>query len=316
MRGPPTSTESQNPFNPLLKSADSHLLSPRLDIGNMEDITLRALRVLREAILIAAENIRQTRRLLDRHEMTTPCIAYHEHNKLARLDDVLAALASGDVALVSDAGTPAMSDPGFELVNACIAAGFPVVPIPGPSAPLAALVASGLPTDQFVYLGFLPRKRPDRRFLLHSLAELPQTLVCFEAPHRIADALEDMLAILGDRRVVVARDLTKLHEEFRRERLSQILAYFTAHRPRGEFTLVVEGRGLRGRARTRTPGLTDEDLAPSEAEVAARLRALRDQGKSGSAAARLLARELGISKSIIYQIWISLETDQEPRTES
>jgi 16S rRNA (cytidine1402-2'-O)-methyltransferase len=284
-------------------------------IGNMEDISLRALRVLREASLIAAENTRQTRRLLDRHDITTPCIAYHEHNKLARLDDVLAALASGDVALVSDAGTPAMSDPGFELVSACIAAGFPVVPVPGPSAPLAALVASGLPTDQFVYLGFLPRKRPDRRFLLQSLAELPQTLVCFETPHRIADALEDMLAMLGDRRIVVARELTKLNEEFRRERISQILAYFTAHRPRGEFTLVVEGRGLRGRSRPRTPGLDDEDLAPSEAEVAARLRALRDQGKSGSASARLLARELGISKSIIYQIWISLETDQEPRSE-
>jgi 16S rRNA (cytidine1402-2'-O)-methyltransferase len=280
-------------------------------IGNTEDITLRALRVLREAVLIAAENTRHTRRLLDRYETTTPCIAYHEHNKLARLDDVLAALASGDVALVSDAGTPVMSDPGFELVNACIAAGFPVVPIPGPSAPLAALVASGLPTDQFVYLGFLPRKGPDRRFLLQSLADLPQTLVCFEAPHRIADALEDMLAILGDRRVVVARELTRPHEEFRRERVSQALAHFMAHRPRGEFTLVVEGRGLRARVRARDAGVPDEDLAPSEAEVAARLRALRERGKSGSAAARTVARELGISKSIIYQIWISLENDQE-----
>jgi 16S rRNA (cytidine1402-2'-O)-methyltransferase len=285
-------------------------------IGNMEDITLRALRVLREAVLIAAENMRNTRRLLDRYEMTTPCIAYHEHNKLARLEDVLAALASGDVALVSNAGTPAMSDPGFELVNACIAAGFPVVPIPGPSAPLAALVASGLPTDHFIYLGFLPRKGPDRRFLLQSLADLPQTLVCFEAPHRIVDALEDILAILGDRRIVVARELTKLHEEFRRERVGQALAHFTAHRPRGEFTLVVEGCGLRARARARKPGVSDEDLTPSEAEVAARLRALREQGKSGSAAARTVARELGISKSIIYQIWISLETDQEPRTEN
>jgi 16S rRNA (cytidine1402-2'-O)-methyltransferase len=284
-------------------------------IGNMEDITLRALRVLRAAVLIAAEDTRHTRRLLDRYELTTPCIAYHEHNKLARLDDVLTALAGGDVALVSDAGTPAMSDPGFELINACITAGFPVVPIPGPSAPIAALVASGLPTDQFIYLGFLPRKGPDRRVLLQSLAELPQTLVCFEAPHRIADALEDMLAILGDRRVVVARELTKLHEEFRRERISQALAYFTAHRPRGEFTLVVEGRGLRARARARSqasdPGAPDEDLAPSEAEVAARLRALREQGKSGSAAARLVARELGISKSIVYQIWISLDDEQE-----
>jgi 16S rRNA (cytidine1402-2'-O)-methyltransferase len=285
-------------------------------IGNLEDITLRALRVLREAILIAAENMRHTRRLLDRYEISTPCIAYHEHNKLARLDDVLAALANGDVALVSDVGTPAMSDPGFELINACIVAGFSVVPIPGPSAPLAALVASGLPTDQFVYLGFLPRKGPDRRFLLQSLADLPQTLICFEAPHRIATALEDMLAILGDRRIAVARELTKPAEEFRRERISQALAHFTTHRPRGEITLVIEGCGLRARMRTRDSDVVDEELAPSEAEVAARLRALREQGKSGSAAARIVARELSISKSIVYQIWISLETDQEPRTES
>ncbi len=284
-------------------------------IGNMEDITLRALRVLRAAVLIAAENTRHARRLLDRYELTTPCISYHEHNKLARLDDVLAALASGDVALVANSGTPAMSNPGFELINACIAAGFPVVPIPGPNAPIAALVASGLPADQFVYLGFLPRKGPERRILLQSLAELPQTLVCFEAPHRIAAALEDMLAILGDRRVVVARDLTKPHEEFRRERISQALTHFLSHRPRGDFTLVVEGRGLRARTRGRgqagTSSVPDEELAPSEAEVAARLRALREQGKSGSAAARQVARELGISKSIVYQIWISLDHEQQ-----
>jgi 16S rRNA (cytidine1402-2'-O)-methyltransferase len=287
-------------------------------IGNMEDITLRALRVLREAALIAAEDTRHMRRLLERYEITTPCIAYHEHNKLTQLDTVLTMLASGDVALVSDAGTPAMSDPGFELVNACIAAGVSVVPIPGPSAPIAALVASGLSTDQFIYLGFLPRKGPERRALMHSLVDLTPTLVCFEAPHRIADALEDMLAILGDRRVVVARELTKLHQEFRRERISQALAHFTEHRPRGEFTLVVEGRGLRPRVRGQAaaPGALEEELAPSEAEVAARLRALREQGKSGSAAARLVARDLGISKSIVYQIWISLETDQGPRTEN
>jgi 16S rRNA (cytidine1402-2'-O)-methyltransferase len=224
------------------------------------------------------------------------------------------ALASGDVALVADAGTPAMSDPGFELVGACIAAGFPVVPIPGPSAPIAALVAAGLPTDQFIYLGFLPRKGPDRRALLHSLADMPQTLVCFEAPHRITDALEDMLAILGDRRIAVARELTKLHEEFRRERISQALAHFTAHRPRGEFTLVVEGGGLRARGKPRSQaGAPDAEPGPSEADVAARLHALRDQGKSGSAAARQIARELGISKSLVYQIWISLDTSPEDR---
>ncbi len=285
-------------------------------IGNLEDITLRALRVLREVGLIAAEDTRHTHRLLARYEIGTPCIAYHEHNKLARLDDVLLALAQGDVALVSDAGTPAMSDPGFELVNACITAGFPVAPIPGPSAPIAALVASGLPTDQFIYLGFLPRKGPDRRALLHSLVDTPQTLVCFEAPHRIIDALEDMRNILGDRRLVVARELTKLHEEFRRERISQALAHFTAHRPRGEFTLVVEGRGLR-LARSKMADHTsapDEEPAPSESAVATRLRALREQGKSGSAASRQVARELGISKSLVYQIWISLD-DRRPTTD-
>ena len=285
-------------------------------IGNLEDITLRALRVLREAVLIAAEDTRHTRRLLARYEIATPCMAYHEHNKLARLDDVLTALAAGDVALVSDAGTPAMSDPGFELVNACIAAGFPIVPIPGPSAPVAALVASGLPTDQFVDLGFLPRNGPERRALLGGRADLPQTLVCFEAPHRIAAALDDMLKILGDRRIVVARELTKLHEEFRRERISQSLAYFTEHRPRGEFTLVIEGRGLRAAktlAKNDIPPLGAGEPLPSEADVGSRLRALRAQGKSGSAAARIVARELGIGKSLVYQIWISL--DDEPHTE-
>lgn len=283
-------------------------------IGNLEDITLRALRVLREVGLIAAEDTRHTQRLLARYDIHVPTLAYHEHNKLARLDDVLTALANGDVALVSDAGTPGMSDPGFELVNACIAAGFAVVPVPGPSAPIAALVASGLPTDQFVYLGFLPRRGADRRVLLSSIADLPPTLVCFEAPHRLVDALEDMLALLGDRRIAVAREITKLHEEFRRERIGQALAHFRDHRPRGEFTLVVEGRGLRparGKAdlwpvSAELPPDGDE-ATPSEADVAARLRALRAQGKSGSAASRQVARELGLSKSLVYQVWISLD---------
>jgi 16S rRNA (cytidine1402-2'-O)-methyltransferase len=221
-------------------------------IGNLEDITLRALRVLRAASLVAAEDTRTAQRLLARYDISAPCLSYHEHNKLARLDDVLTALASGDVALVSDSGTPAMSAPGFELVNACIAAGFAVVPIPGPNAPIAALIASGLPTDQFTYLGFLPRRGAERRALLNGLADAPQTLVCFETPHRLVDALADMLAILGDRRITVARDVTKAHEEFRRERISQVIARYTAHRPRGEFTLVIEGRRWQA-ARHRPP---------------------------------------------------------------
>jgi 16S rRNA (cytidine1402-2'-O)-methyltransferase len=286
-------------------------------IGNLEDITLRALRILREASLVAAEDTRHAQRLLARYEITTPCLSYHEHNKLARLDDVLTALASGNVALVSDEGTPAVSAPGFELVNACIAAGFPVVPIPGPSAPLAALVASGLPADQWISLGFLPPRGAARRALLADLAPAPQTLVCFEAPHRLVDALTDMLAILGDRRMTLARDVTKAHEEFRRERISQLLAHYTAHRPRGEFTLVIEGqRWLANRRRpaaasSATSVPREDDFLPSEADVAARLRQLRDQGKSGSAASRQVARELGLNKSLVYQIWIGL--DQEPK---
>jgi 16S rRNA (cytidine1402-2'-O)-methyltransferase len=287
-------------------------------IGNPEDISLRALRVLRGASLIAAENVRQAQRLLSRYDITAPCLLYHEHSKLARLDDVLAALASGDVALISDGGTPGLSDPGFELVSACIGVGFDVVPVPGPSAPIAALVASGLPTDQFIYLGDLPQRGAARRALLQTLAELPQTLVCFEAPHRLTDALKDMLAILGDRRIVLARDLTKAHEQFRRERISQALDHFTSHRPHGDFTLVVEGRiwrssaGRKANDPTAQDDMTQADAAlPSEAEVAARLRALRELGKSGSAAARQVARELGINKSLVYQVWIGL--GEEPK---
>jgi 16S rRNA (cytidine1402-2'-O)-methyltransferase len=288
-------------------------------IGNLEDITLRALRVLREASLIAAEDTRHIQRLLARYEISTPSLAYHEHNKLSRLDDVLTALANGDVALVSNAGTPAVSDPGFELVNACIAAGFAVVPVPGPSAPVAALVASGLPADQWTSLGFLPPRGAARRALLQSLADAPRTLVCFEAPHRLLDALADLLAIFGDRRVAIARDLTRPHEEFRRERISQAIAHYQAHRPRGEFTLVIEGRywpaaGRKARAAEQiaadTAGLPDEEL-PSEADVAARLRALRALGKSGSAASRQVARELGLNKSLVYQIWIGLDGEIE-----
>lgn len=291
-------------------------------IGHLEDITLRALRVLREASLIAAEDVRQTQRLLARYDIVTPCISYHEHNKLAKVDELLTALAGGDVALVADAGTPGMTNPGFELVSACIGAGYAVAAVPGPSAPVAALVVSGLPTDQFTYVGFLPRRGAERRALLHGLAETAPTLVCFEAPHRLVDALTDLLAILGDRRIAVARDLTLPHEQLRRERISQALQYFTEHRPRGEYTLVVEGRrwpaaGRRAPAADSSagqpagsPALLEDEL-PSEAEVAARLRALRDQGKSGSAAARQVARELRLNKSLVYQIWIGLDQESQ-----
>ena len=278
-------------------------------IGNLEDITLRALRVLREARLIAAEDTRHTRGLLDRYEIATPCISYHEHNKLARLDQILAALAEGDVALVSDAGTPGISDPGFELVGACIAAGFTITPVPGPSAPVAALVASGLPTERFAYVGFLPRRGAERRALLAELSDLALTLICFEAPHRLLDSLVDMLAVLGDRRIVAANDLTKRFEELRRGTLSELISHFSAQRPRGEYTLVVAGQapgGERKRDRNRVHVPDSVNGPPSEAEIARRLRLLRDQGHNGSTSARAVARELGLQKSIVYQVWLSL----------
>lgn len=278
-------------------------------LGNLEDITLRALRVLREASLIAAEDTRHTRTLLDRYQIATPCISYHEHNKLARLGEILNALATGDVALVSDAGTPGISDPGFELVAACIAAGFPVSPIPGPSAPISALVASGLPPDRFAFVGFLPRRGAERRTLLAEMAELTLTLVCFEAPHRLLDALTDMLAILGDRRAVAANDLTKRYEELRRGSLAELVGHFSAQRPRGEYTLVVEGRAPgseRKRDRNRLAAPAELNEPPSEAEIARRLRLLRAQGHNGSTAARAVARELGLQKSVVYQVWLSL----------
>lgn len=281
-------------------------------IGNLEDITLRALRVLRECQLIAAEDTRHTRTLLDHYQITTPCISYHEHNKLARRDEILAALSAGDVALVSDAGTPALSDPGFELVGAAIGAGFPVLPVPGPSAPVAALVASGLPTERFAFVGFLPRRSADRRALLSEMAVLRLTLVCFEAPHRLVDALADMLAVLGDRRAVVANDLTKRFEEVRRGTLAELHGHFSVQRPRGEYTLVVEGLAPgtgRKRDRNRLHVAVEGVEPPSEAEIARRLRLLRDQGYNGSTAARAVARELGLQKSLVYQVWLSLGSD-------
>jgi 16S rRNA (cytidine1402-2'-O)-methyltransferase len=211
-------------------------------IGNLEDISARALRLLAQVSLIAAEDTRHTRKLLDHFLIRTPMTSYHEHNKLAKVGEILAALGKGDVALVSDAGTPGLNDPGYELIKAAIAAGYPVSPVPGPSAPLSALVASGLPMDAFIYLGYLPRKSADRRRLLAEVAELRYTLILLESPQRLLTALGDMLEVLGDRPVAVARELTKLYEEIYRGRISQAQEYFSARPARGEFTLVVAGK--------------------------------------------------------------------------
>ena len=211
-------------------------------IGNLEDITRRAVRILGQVKLIAAEDTRQTRKLLDHYDIHTPAVSYHEHNKLVRLDEIMDSLSQGDVALVSDAGTPALNDPGYELVRAALAAGFPVSSIPGPCAPISALVASGLPTDAFLYLGYLPRKAGERRRALAEVSNLSFTLVFLETPHRLLEALRDLLNMLGERPIAVGRELTKLHEEIFRGTLSQALAHFTDQAPRGEFTLIIGGK--------------------------------------------------------------------------
>lgn len=209
-------------------------------IGNLEDISLRALRFLREVKLIAAEDTRTTRRLLSAYNIKTPLTSYHEHSKKAKLDYLLDYLDEEDLALVSEAGMPGLSDPGYELIAAAIGRGISVVPIPGASAVITALVVSGLPTDQFLYLGFLPRRKGQRQRLLSSIVDEPRTIVAFETRHRLREALRDIEEILGDRRLAVCRELTKVHEEIFRGRVSQAREHFAE--PRGEFSLVIEGK--------------------------------------------------------------------------
>jgi 16S rRNA (cytidine1402-2'-O)-methyltransferase len=263
-------------------------------IGNLEDISARALRVLREARLIAAEDTRHTARLLQHYDIHTPSLSYHEHNKLVRLERVLEVLQEGDVALVSDAGTPALNDPGYELVRAVIAAGHEVSPIPGACAPIAALVASGLPTDSFLYLGYLPRKAGERERLLNQVANLPYTLIFLEAPHRLLVALEHLHSVLGDRQVGVSRELTKLHEEIFRGSLCQAREYFTKNQPRGEFTLIIAGN-------------TNQSERWTEEQLTTELKAQLAKGEPVSQVAAKLADPSGWSRREIYQHLLEIQ---------
>ncbi len=211
-------------------------------IGNLEDITHRAIRILSQVRLIAAEDTRRTGKLLAHYHISTPLISYHEHNKLSRLEDIIGALSQGDVALVSDAGTPGLNDPGYELVRAAIQANFPINPIPGPCAPIAALVASGLPTDAFLYLGYIPRKSGERCRLFNQVRDLTFTLIFLETPHRLLEALGDLQRELGDRSMAIARELTKIHEEIFRGTVSEVRSHFSSKQIRGEITLVIAGQ--------------------------------------------------------------------------
>jgi 16S rRNA (cytidine1402-2'-O)-methyltransferase len=258
-------------------------------IGNLEDLSARALRVLREVTWIAAEDTRRTKKLLTYFDIHTPTTSYFEHNKLLKLDPILSKLAEGDVALVSDAGMPGLNDPGFELVRAAIAAGHRVSPVPGPSAPLAALVASGLPTDRFLYLGYLPRKAGERQKLIAEISDLPYTLIFLEAPHRLLAALRDFLAKLGDRPIAVARELTKLYEEIYRGTTSQAITHFEENPPRGEITLVI--------------GSTPKKHAVWQAsEVVAALQAGLARGESAATLAREISCQSGWKRRQVYRL--------------
>jgi 16S rRNA (cytidine1402-2'-O)-methyltransferase len=210
-------------------------------IGNLEDITLRALRVLGEVQLIAAEDTRTARKLLNRYNIKTRLTSYFEHNKRMKMPVLLEMLEEQDIALISEAGMPGISDPGYELIKAAIEKDIQVVALPGSSAVTTALAVSGLPADQFVYLGFLPRKKGEKRTLMASVKDEPRTLLCFESPYRVVDSLAAMLEVLGDRNVAVCREMTKLHEEVFRGPLSSAVKHF--QKPRGEFTIVIQGTG-------------------------------------------------------------------------
>jgi len=265
-------------------------------IGNLEDISLRALRLLKQVELIAAEDTRTTRQLLNAYDIKTPLTSYHEHNKRAKLGYLLDCLKEKDVALVSEAGMPGLSDPGYELIAAAIEREIPVVPVPGASAVITALVVSGLPAKQFLYLGFLPRRQGAKRRLLRSVANEPRTMIAFEAPHRIFETLNDALEVFGDRKVAVCRELTKVYEEVFRGRLSQAIEHFA--QPRGEFTLVIEGK-------------TKEEPEVSQ-QIERQLRRLYRQGASAKEAVAQLSEASGVLKKKLYRAWLKLtEGDKE-----
>lgn len=258
-------------------------------LGNLEDITLRALRVLGEVDLIACEDTRHTGNLLKHFDISKPLLSFHEHNETARASDIVERASRGEaIAVVSDAGMPGISDPGYRLVAEAIAAGVVVVPIPGPVALETALAASGLPTDSFRFGGFLPAKATQRRKALQALIDDTATLVFYEAPHRIVKTLEDVLEILGDRQVVIARELTKVHEEFLRGSVSDLLATLDQRgAARGEITLLI-GRG--------------ESPRPVEGTIADRVDAFMSQGADRMDAVKQVAKERGLSKREVYRL--------------
>lgn len=262
-------------------------------IGNLEDMTYRAVRVLREAALIACEDTRHTRTLLERYDIRTPVVSCHEHNEHARIAMILEKLRAGQaVAMVSDAGMPGISDPGALVVKAVVEAGLPVTALPGPCAAVTALAASGLDTTAFHFVGFPPPKEKARRDTFAGVAETAATLVFYEAPHRIRQFLDDARAVFGDRRAVVARELSKHYEEFLRGPLSELAAHFETHDPRGEMVVLVAGKS------------PDDTPPPDEANLIAEIRQLMEsQGLGANAAIKQISQKHGVAKRELYKQW-------------
>jgi 16S rRNA (cytidine1402-2'-O)-methyltransferase len=270
-------------------------------IGNLEDMTFRAVRILQSVDAIAAEDTRHTGKLLQHFQINTPQLSYHEHNRAQRLPELLSQLHEGKaIALVTDAGVPGISDPGYELVKACNEAGITVVPIPGATAAITALSAAGLPTDRFVFEGFLPASGQERRTRLESLEAESKTLVFYESPHRLRKSLQDLADHLGkDRQIVVARELTKLYEEFWRGTIEDAIAHYTQREPKGEFTLVVAG------AQVVTTVLSEDALK-------AELQQIMAQGVSRSQASRQLAQLTKLPRRQLYQLALAIPDQALP----
>jgi 16S rRNA (cytidine1402-2'-O)-methyltransferase len=267
-------------------------------IGNLEDVSLRALRILKEVDLIAAEDTRHTRILLSHYNIRTPLTSCHEHNENAQVPKLIERLRSGEnLALVSDAGTPAISDPGYRLVVEAIRAGIRVVPVPGPSAVASVLSASGLPTDRFVFEGFLPSKNRERGTRLQALREESRTLVFYEAPHRLKESLIEMRRILGDRQIVIAREVSKIHEEFLRGTIGALVSQLAEREVKGELTIVVQG--------------ASGDLPVPEEELKAEIRRLVDAGVGVKQISELLGDRYQLAKRDVYQMAVKLRTSAE-----
>lgn len=273
-------------------------------IGNLEDMTLRAIRVLKEVDLIACEDTRHTQRLLEHFGIRKPLISYHEHNERDRAEELAARLVQGEsIAIVTDAGSPGISDPAYRVTRAAIDRGIAVIPIPGATAIIPALAASGLPSDQFLFCGFLPPKQKARRSRLEELKEQRATLVFYEAPHRIRETLEDALGILGDREASLAREVTKLHEEFLRGPLSKLIAHFENAQPRGEMALVIAGNSAHNSAYS------------AEISILEQVEGLiREKGLSRSDAIKAAAASRGLNKREAYRLLVE-ERDSKENSE-